>query len=83
MKRSDKGNDASGIDILSEPLGGHHEEALLSCIDRPTVFDLVPDGFALIIDVHGGDDHGMIGDAVTGLQPLGLVHVELESECFL
>jgi hypothetical protein len=80
---SDKPDKGWRKDLLSEPLGGHHEEALLSGVARPRVFDLVSNGFALVIYMHGGDDHGMIGDTVTGLQPLSLVHVELEAECFL
>lgn len=58
------------LNLLSEPLGGHHEEALLTSGIGPAVFDLVSHRSTLIVNVHSGNDHGMVGHAVTGLKPL-------------
>lgn len=70
-------------DSLSEPVGRAHEETFVPHGVGPRVLDLVSNRCSVIVEMDGGDDHGVVGETVTRLKPLRLVHAERESVGFL
>lgn len=70
-------------DSLSEPVGRAHEEAFVPYGVGPRVLDLVSNRCSVVVEMDGGDDHGVVGEAVPRLKPLRLVHPEREPVGFL
>ena len=66
--------------VVAEPAVGHDEASTETVVSSPAVFHLPLHRLAVLVQVYGGEGHGVGRAAVEGFDALGLVHAEGDAE---